>query len=97
MQRKRVKRVSPLCLFDERWNEGSVGVALSLMGFTALVVQTIAGGEYAPTAERCALAVVAVHDHLPTLSGPLTGAQMSLTRRISTDGPFYRWRHWQRP
>lgn len=25
------------------WNEGSVGVALSLMGFTALVVQTIAG------------------------------------------------------
>lgn len=25
------------------WNEGSVGVALSLMGFTALLVQTIAG------------------------------------------------------
>ena len=25
------------------WNEGSVGVALSLMGFTALIVQTIAG------------------------------------------------------
>ena len=25
------------------WNEGSVGIALSLMGFTALLVQTIAG------------------------------------------------------
>lgn len=25
------------------WNEGAVGIALSLMGFTALVVQTIAG------------------------------------------------------
>ena len=25
------------------WNEGSVGIALSLMGFTCLIVQTIAG------------------------------------------------------
>ena len=25
------------------WNEGSVGIALSMMGFTALLTQTIAG------------------------------------------------------
>ena len=25
------------------WNEGAVGIALSMMGFTALIVQTFAG------------------------------------------------------